>query len=408
MKRAGLMLGLAALLSACNIIFVTDETISMSNLEVETDYGDDTDFYICDTATTEVTYRFNYEGDLESWTQELLEYEGDEFTGRSTLQRTVRPTNNRATVTGDEVTFSFLVNPGEALESSPSGEADTRLSVEVTSVEGGTDTLTAELPTSETCQDDSRFDDATEVSVNPDFSETAGQDTLEAGETGYYLVNLSEDVAANNDIVIVEANAEGDSDPFRVTAYSQQGEEVFASVDSEYFARASEIQTADIDPNQVCAGPCVAVLANDGGSAYFSVENTGSSEETFDLFVVATPFIDTTEPNDELSSAAQVSEEQAAAIEFVGDEDFLQSAENASRVTLVGSSPGLDLQFDVYDESGRTLGSGDADNPYVIPEGEPAQNLIANVYSGDGRAGVGADANYTLRFDRLTVPVSVD
>ncbi len=403
---------LTLLLGACTISVAPP--FSIDDLSVQTDYEDETGFYICDDATTEVTYSFAYEGDIASWTQELREYTDGEFTGRTTLQRTIRPENSRATVTDGEVAFRFLVDPGEALESQGISAQqvnrfiDTRLRIEATSVNGRTDTLITELPTE--CLSDSRFEDATDVSVSPDFSEAAGQDTLGSGETNYYRVELSESVAADNDIVIVEANAQGDDDPFRVTAYNQDREAVFASVSSDYFARASTLQTADIDPSQVCAGPCVAVLANSGGSAYFSVENTGSSEETFELFIVATPFIDPTEPNNSANSAAQVAEdeEQEAAIEYVGDEDFFQSTANTSRVTLTGSAPELDLQFDVFTESGRRLGSGDGDNPYLIPEDEPAQNLIANVYSADDRAGVGANANYTIRFDRVSVPVSTD
>ena len=405
----------ALLVSACTISVVVP--FEISDLSVSTDYEeDDGTFYICDDATTEVTYRFSYEGTIARWTQELQEYKDGEFTGRTTLQRTVRPENSRATVTDNEVTFRFLVDPGEALE--PQGVSpqqirdfvDTRLLVQATSADGQSATLTTELPTR--CYSDTGFGDATDVSVSSDFSEVALRDILGSGETRYYRVDLSESVAADNDLVIVEANAEGD-DPFRVTAYNQEGGEVLASVSSDSFARASAVRTADIDANQVCAGPCVAVLADGSGSAYFSVENTGG-EKTFDLFAVATPFIDTTEPNGSLQTPAQVSADeegeqtQAAAVEFVGDEDFFQSAQGTTRVSLVGSPPELNLEFDVYTESGRFLGSGDAANPYLTPEEEPAQRLLARVFSGDERAAVGANANYTILFDREVVPVSVN
>ena len=257
------------------------------------------------------------------------------------------------------------------------------------------------------------FDSAADVSVSSDFSEAAREDILGSNSRRYYRVNLSEEVAANNDLVIVEANAEGEDDSFKVTAYNQTGDEVFASVSSDYFANADAISSTAIDPTQTCAGPCVAVLADGSGSAYFSVENLGS-EKTYDLFVVATPFIDPTEPNDTVQTPALIlvdeegEQKQAAAIEYVGDEDFFQSTENTAQVSLIGSPSALNLEFDVYTESGRYLGSGDADNPYLIPEDEPAQRLIASVSSADKRAAVGANANYTILFDLAVIPVSVE
>ena len=260
---------------------------------------------------------------------------------------------------------------------------------------------------------DSDFDNATDVSVSSDFSEVAEENVLDSGETKFYRINLPEEVAADNDIVIVEANAEGEDDSFRVTAYNQTGDEVFASVSSDYFVNADAITTAAIDPTQMCAGPCVAVLADGSGSAYFSVENIGDTK-TYDLFVVATPFIDPTEPNDTVQTPALVlvdedgDQKQAAAIEYVGDEDFFQSTENTAQVSLIGSPSALNLEFGVYTESGRYLGSGDAGSPYLIPEDEPAQRLIASVSSADKRAAVGANANYTILFDLAVIPVSVE
>ena len=158
-KRAGLLAligGLAALLGACNIIFVTDDPeFGASDLEVNTDYEDEAGFFICNDATTEVTYTFGYEGEVERWTQELREYNaGDEFTGRATLERTVRPENSRATVTEDSVTFRFIIDPFEALEPINSQVStqqnvvvDTRLQVEATGTDGSTEVLIADLPT---------------------------------------------------------------------------------------------------------------------------------------------------------------------------------------------------------------------------------------------------------------------
>ena len=54
-------------------------------------------------------------------------------------------------------------------------------------------------------EEDTSFEDAAEVSVSSDFGEVARQDSVAPNETKYYRVNLPEAVAADNDIVIVEA-----------------------------------------------------------------------------------------------------------------------------------------------------------------------------------------------------------
>lgn len=151
-----LTITLTLLTGACNIIIAPSEPeFSASNLTVETDYDDETGFFICNDATTEVIYRFDYGGEIARWTQALREYNaGDEFTGRATLQRTLRPENNRATVTENEVAYRFIIDPGEALEPIGSQLApqqnvivDTRLYIEATGTDGETEVLTADLPT---------------------------------------------------------------------------------------------------------------------------------------------------------------------------------------------------------------------------------------------------------------------
>ena len=250
---------------------------------------------------------------------------------------------------------------------------------------------------------DSDFDTATDVSVSSDFNEVAEENVLGPGETKFYRVNLSEEVAANNDLVIVEADPES-GDALRVTAYNADGEALLASISSDYFGaetiNSSELSVQQtVTPTAACNGPCVAVRTPDeAGQAYFSVENSGGTE-SYKLYVVAIPFTDETEPNDDIREAPLVDQTQLAAIEYVGDEDFFQSANETERVSLTTDSPQLELTFDVYTESGRYLGSGSANEPYILPADQPLQRLIASVTSQNNRAAVGGSANYGISFE---------
>ena len=138
---------LLLLMSACNIVIVPSEPeFSASDLTIETDYEDEVGDYICNDVTTEMTYRFDYEGRIERWTQELREYDNSgDFSERVTLQRTIRSGNTRATVNEDSVTFNFLIQPGEAVEDAGDSSAllvqqepvvDTRLRITAFGTDG--------------------------------------------------------------------------------------------------------------------------------------------------------------------------------------------------------------------------------------------------------------------------------
>ncbi len=160
MRRAvslALVVGLAALLGACNIIFVEGEPeFSVSDLTVSSNYSDpERGPYICNDATTRISYSFDYDGRIRRWTQALREYSpsGDD-TERATYEEVIRPESSDATVTESTVTYRFTIDPETALEPADSQispqqvpQVDTRLVIEATGTDGETETLTVELPT---------------------------------------------------------------------------------------------------------------------------------------------------------------------------------------------------------------------------------------------------------------------
>ena len=148
---------LTLLMGACNVVVVTPEPdFSASNLTVDSNYSDDTGPYICNDATTEITYSFDYEGNLRRWTQALVEYDpkGND-TGSVTYEEVIRPENRDADITGDTLTYTFTIQPDTALEPVQVQLApqqikvvvDTRLEIEATGTDGQTEVLSVELPT---------------------------------------------------------------------------------------------------------------------------------------------------------------------------------------------------------------------------------------------------------------------
>lgn len=249
---------------------------------------------------------------------------------------------------------------------------------------------------------DSRFDNATEVSVSENFDTPARQDFVGVNETIFYRVNLSGSAATNSDLVIIEASAEGDGDALEVAVYDEDREALLASVSPDYFGSPDAVDTSALSPQQLttsnCQGPCVAIRPSTEDIVYVSVRSLGGVED-YSLFVVAADFADTTEPNNSNREPAILGEEQLAAIEYVGDEDFIQSPNDVTQVSLSAVPPQLDLEFDVYTESGRYLDTGSTDATYTLPADQPAQQLIISVTSESNRAAVGGSANYGVTFE---------
>ena len=151
---------LTLLLGACSIIIAPSEPeFSASNLTVDSNYVDDeTGPYVCDEATTRVSYSFEYEGEIRRWSQALREYNPDgDYTERATYEEVVRPESSDAAVTGNTVSYEFTIDPRTALEPVDSAQVspqqsinivvDTRLRIEATGTDGQTEELIAEFPT---------------------------------------------------------------------------------------------------------------------------------------------------------------------------------------------------------------------------------------------------------------------
>ena len=163
MKRApsfALAAILTLTLAACTIVVGEPEPVfSASNLSVDSNYvEDETGPYICDEATTNVSYTFDFEGQIRRWSQALREYNPEgEDTERATYEEVIRPENRDATVSGGSVTYEFAIDPRTALEPVPVDSqispqqinvvVDTRLVVEATGTDGQSVELSAELPT---------------------------------------------------------------------------------------------------------------------------------------------------------------------------------------------------------------------------------------------------------------------
>ena len=244
---------------------------------------------------------------------------------------------------------------------------------------------------------DSRFSGATEVDVGDDFS-TPALENIEADGSVFYLINLSD---VESDLVVVEADAEGEDDGLEVTAYSASGNAILTSTSPDFFGPTGSASTGlnvqQVDTTISCNGPCLAVRPSSEEQIYVSVESDGA--QTFDLYVVGVAFTDATEPNGSIREPATLGQDGAAATEFVGDEDFFQSESDVTSVSVSTDTSELELRFDVYSESGRVLGSGTPGEPFTIPDNQPAQRLIVSVTSQSDRAGVGGSANYGVTFD---------
>ena len=252
--------------------------------------------------------------------------------------------------------------------------------------------------------DDSRFDNAIEVSVSENFETPAGEGSVDVNESVFYRVDLSGSAATDSDLIIIEADAEGDDDALEVTLYNSEREAFLASVSPDYFGPPDSVSAAalstqqGVNPTLSCNGPCAALRPSTEDEVYISVESLAGVED-YELFVVAADFADTTEPNNSNREPAILGEDQLAAIEYVGDEDFIQSPDDVTQVSLSAVPPELDLEFDVYTESGRYLDTGSTDATYTLPESQPAQQLIISVASESNRAAVGGSANYGVIFE---------
>ncbi len=243
----------------------------------------------------------------------------------------------------------------------------------------------------------SRFSGATDVAVGEDFSTPALED-VEADEAVFYRIRLSD---VESDLVVIEADAASEDDALEVNVYSASGSAILTSTSPDYFGPVGSASTGvsaqQVDTTISCNGPCAAIRPSSEEQIYVSVDSSGA--QTFDLYVVGVDFTDETEPNGSIREPASLAQDQAAAIEFVGDEDFFQSENDVSSVSISTDTPELELRFDVYSESGRVLGSGTPGEPFTLPNNQSAQQLIVSVTSQSDRAGVGGSANYGVSFD---------
>ncbi|MEX2542567.1 MAG: hypothetical protein WD314_12195 [Trueperaceae bacterium] len=232
-------------------------------------------------------------------------------------------------------------------------------------------------------------------------------------------------MAQNNDVVYFEAvpSSEGQvSGAIEVTAYNVSGSTATAilrSTTSSWFGLPNDpglaglglgddFAASGIGNNAPrCGGPCVVVpTPASAGSAYIRVRALENTD--FDLYVVATDYFDTGEPNNGTSSeAVTVTPDtdgfltDSGTIETVGDKDWYVPDRDVGQVSFVAATSGnpVALVARIYTEDGSfddSIGPGET---YVLPFNEPLQRFKVEVRSSESRAAGAGTAAYTLTFE---------